>query len=909
MSVSKPQQAYASIMSGIREVRFEGDPVPCQLLLSGQHSFPLVVNSHGQVLMAGSQYGSGRIVIFSHEAQMSMSPDVTINALKWLKGEKSSNMSVGVHNSTDKQVIDNLHKAGFKVKIMNDFSNDKGIGVYITCAYYIKEDAQNIIAFMKSGGGVLIGGQAWWWKSQNPKGNTLLEFPGNKVSAVAGIYFSDLYAEKEPVPIYQIPSSWKSVDLQYDFKDDLQLLLQGLSQFEWEQSLASEILVHGRLSFPIGTTEDGRAFLAGGYYGKGRVVVVAHEYHFALENLTSFWDKILHWLDQGRQGVVGIEPEYALKVLKRSALNTRHTVFKSSLSVFVRSAYSSAHIQEIQEFVAEGGGLLIGGHAWYWAQSHPGQNYLTEFSGNILLNQMGFSLLSGIIEGGVYKAPNTNTSIKEKYHFRHLLHRLSRCVFENKKLTQHEEGCLPKLADGCVGFLQMENFNSHSHQEIVSILTQMLQKTGLPKVSEHSLAKSPIDRFLQSIAADVYKNCSNQEEFLQIVLKENPKLQTVTNQRINFSIATGDVEEWISTGLYLSPGMKTYISVPGDFVEKGWQLQVNSHTDQLRGNELKRAPCVYVRFPVTSKTVLVHNFWGGLIYLIAPPHTQVTEAEVVVQEAVLAPYYKSGVTSLSDWSGRRRAPSPWAELEFENIVLTVPSKEIRGLDRPDELAMVWDRVMRAVADLAVIPHKFTRKERIVCDVQISAGWMHSGYPIMVHNASAEELLTAKEHKEMWGPIHELGHNQQRGCWEFRPHTTEATCNLWSVYVHETVLKVPREKAHGSLTPQSRKSCIKTYIKEGRNLNNWSVWVALETYLQLQEKFGWNPFKTVFEAYHTIQNVPGDNKGKMNLYCQTFSETVRMDLTGFFKAWGWPIEGDTEKKLSKLPAWTDHPMAQ
>ncbi|KAK7882830.1 hypothetical protein WMY93_029004 [Mugilogobius chulae] len=196
MSVSKPQQAYASIMRGIREVRFEGDPVPCQLLLSGQHSFPLVVNSHGQVLMAASQCGSGRIVIFSHEAQMSMSPDVTINALSWLKGEKSSNMSVGVHNSTDKQVIDNLHKAGFKVKIMDDFSNDKGIGVYITCAYYIKEDAQNIIAFMKSGGGVLIGGQAWWWKSQNPKGNTLLEFPGNKVSAVAGIYFSDLYAEK-----------------------------------------------------------------------------------------------------------------------------------------------------------------------------------------------------------------------------------------------------------------------------------------------------------------------------------------------------------------------------------------------------------------------------------------------------------------------------------------------------------------------------------------------------------------------------------------------------------------------------------------------------------------------------------------------------------------------------------------
>lgn len=38
----------------------------------------------------------------------------------------------------------------------------------------------------------------------------------------------------------------------------------------------------------------------------------------------------------------------------------------------------------------------------------------------------------------------------------------------------------------------------------------------------------------------------------------------------------------------------------------------------------------------------VCNLWGGLIYLLAPPQTRVTGVEVVVQQAVLAPYYKSG---------------------------------------------------------------------------------------------------------------------------------------------------------------------------------------------------------------------------------------------------------------------------
>lgn len=38
----------------------------------------------------------------------------------------------------------------------------------------------------------------------------------------------------------------------------------------------------------------------------------------------------------------------------------------------------------------------------------------------------------------------------------------------------------------------------------------------------------------------------------------------------------------------------------------------------------------------------VCNLWGGLIYLLAPPQTRVTGVEMVVQQAVLAPYYKSG---------------------------------------------------------------------------------------------------------------------------------------------------------------------------------------------------------------------------------------------------------------------------
>ncbi|XP_012693333.2 TRPM8 channel-associated factor homolog [Clupea harengus] len=373
-----------------------------------------------------------------------------------------------------------------------------------------------------------------------------------------------------------------------------------------------------------------------------------------------------------------------------------------------------------------------------------------------------------------------------------------------------------------------------------------------------------------------------------------------------------DHEEWISTGLYLSPGMKTDIEFPPHLVGKNWMVQIGCQSDNFRKKDvLKRAPVVCERFPVDDDIVQVWNLWGGLIYLVAPPKFQVQRgAEIVVRTAVQAPYYKSGETTVYHWlMSIRGYPAPWAELEFENLIITLNSEFIRDLERPDLVAEQWDAVMRGMADLAAKPAKFPRKERFVADVQISAGFMHAGYPIMMQAPSAPDLLKLTGKKDPWGPIHELGHNQQLHVWEFSSHTGEATNNLWSVFILETVYGLQWSDALGELKPSNRSRRIQDYIKGGRKLEDWSVFVALETYLQLQEKFGWDAFKRFFGAYHNMEGVPHDKTGKMNTFVETFSKVVNRNLTSFFKAWGWPIEAATEEKLSGLPAWSDHPMAQ
>lgn len=87
---------------------------------------------------------------------------------------------------------------------------------------------------------------------------------------------------------------------------------------------------------------------------------------------------------------------------------------------------------------------------------------------------------------------------------------------------------------------------------------------------------------------------------------------------------------------------------------------------------------------------------------------------------VMCPFCQ-GVTTTADWSKRRTAPAPWAELEGDNIVLTMPSTFVRSIEHPEKLMALWQDIMVAIADLAAIPPKLVRKERIVTDVQISHG--------------------------------------------------------------------------------------------------------------------------------------------------------------------------------------------
>lgn len=199
-----PTESYKTLVKNIKSLNFIEEAVPCDLLLYGDSAFPVIVNPLGQVLIAASQYGKGRLVVMTHENYVT-SPNFSQfiqNAIEWLK--PSADSLVGIQNKLS-SVTQMLSDKGHVVESTFDFQDR--FGVYCVNAY---DDSQSneLITALKEGKGLLIAGQAWYWMIKNKSKNVLLDYPGNKVTSVAGIHFLSDYGQKgayEPTP--QIPIS------------------------------------------------------------------------------------------------------------------------------------------------------------------------------------------------------------------------------------------------------------------------------------------------------------------------------------------------------------------------------------------------------------------------------------------------------------------------------------------------------------------------------------------------------------------------------------------------------------------------------------------------------------------------------------------------------------------------------
>ncbi|XP_062427118.1 TRPM8 channel-associated factor 2 isoform X2 [Rhea pennata] len=900
----KLSATYELLVDGVGPWDFTGGFVPCELLLTGKDAYPVLVSSQKQVLIAVSRYGKGRMVVVSHEGILKDSKFSRFlrNAVDWLK--PSPGALVGVHHRLD-SLSQLLLRAGTKVQAGAELSSP--VGVYCMDAYD-STHAKNLIHFVKEGGGLLIGGQAWYWASQHGKEKVLFEFPGNQVTSVAGVYFTGNTVGKGIFKVAKkIPKIPLLVQHHADLSLDTEFLLRGVSELDIVSGgIPSILLVHGILSFPLCLDSSHRCLLAAARYGKGRVVVATHESQLFSPKLAGFLLNVVQWLDAGKKGLVGVDVSLKrlCELFSPGEVKFQVSHLTSDMSVYCCPCYSDREVEKIHAFVAEGGGLLTGGQAWYWASQNCSKAAVAEYPGNKILNHFGLSVLGLNVQAAKYPAVVPG----EHYHFRKALSLFQRHVDKGEELKVPLKDWLQRLTQDCAAFLRIPAEDCPAYASLHRILTKMLCRSGIPHVSKQCPVQSNSkEAALLCMATELSRAMT---DCATLVPKPT---SAVCDVPVTVEIDGTNLGKtaWRSTGLYLPEGRTAVITFPCMVVGAGLQVQIGCHTDDLsHATKLKRAPVMIHTCDITCQKQSVSCLWGGLIYITVPGKSVLGEVSFTIEGAVRAPFFKLGETCESQWQAYiRHYPAPWAELAIENLILTVPADSIRHIENPKPLLRLWDEIMVAISTLAAIPTKFPRPERIVTDVQISCGWMHAGYPIMGHLDSVKEMVDVKhmQNTGLWGPIHELGHNQQQQAWEFPPHTTEATCNLWSVYVHEKVLGIPRHQAHKALRSQCREERIRGYLNKGAKLKDWEMWTALETYLQLQEGFGWEPFTHLFSDYQKMSTIPKDNPSKMNLWAQKFSQQVNRNLAPFFMAWGWPIRKELAMELSSLPSWEENPM--
>jgi hypothetical protein len=364
-----------------------------------------------------------------------------------------------------------------------------------------------------------------------------------------------------------------------------------------------------------------------------------------------------------------------------------------------------------------------------------------------------------------------------------------------------------------------------------------------------------------------------------------------------------------STGLYAAPGEVIQVQVPPAMLDSGFEVVIGSYGGGLENRtEWRRYPQTQRAFPILERVTKAANGLGGLVLIRVPRGAKLGTQPVAIAGAVEAPWFELGKTRVAEWRNRiRKLPGPWAELAGSRIILTVPSEAIRDLDDPGTLMKTWDEMLDKAAVLASIDRSGYRKERLIFDRQTSAGSLHSGYPVAAHlGPDLERALDAAKLKGegSWGFFHEFGHNHQHDLWAL-PGTGETTCNLWSVYLFEEWTGRSRDGAHPDVHPLRRQQLRRAYFAGGRDFaKEWNVFTALDCYLLIQEKFGWEPFRAVFAEYNGLpeSDWPQSQQDRNDQWVLRLSKACGANLAPYHRTWNLPLSASVEGQLSGLPEW-------
>jgi hypothetical protein len=667
----------------------------------------------------------------------------------------------------------------------------------------------------------------------------------------------------------------------------------------------------------VGKSDGGSdvAVIASGRIGRGRVVAFAHDGYlgegaFKLADTGRLLWNAVRWAaaDKAKPRVGLIDGHELRSLIQQQGGTAERTTVDASFreyDVLVLAPYgvTPEQVKRVRSYLESGGGMLAAATGWGWQQGS--KKPMAEFPGNLLVAGSGLAWTDGFA-----KPTSTNGYT--------VAGEISPCVNAARALelirASREAG--PKdLACGLESIrltLRTLPASESQFRAETSKLLQGLRRFDLVPTHRRPVSvNDPFRRFAVGLETVIAQDAPPSDVRALAAAHNFPGAVPAQAHRGKHTVTIDTVVPgWHSLGLYAAPGEKVAVTVPGTAPPLNLVVQIGSHTDQLwHLDSWERIPHVVRRFPLSEVHTTAANSLGGLIYIDVPGGAPARKIVVAIDGVVEAPLYQLGVTTQVDWrSKQRRRPGPWAELAGRNVIFTVPSFLVRDMDDPGPVMTLWDRIVAAQDAFVSLPRR-ERPERIVADMQISAGYMHSGYPIMIPIDDSIKLGLS-EHRlrreGAWGLFHELGHNHQSGDWTF-DGTGEVTNNLIVLFVFDKVLGLRFDSGHEEIRDRlARNRRIHAFIAKSAPFQEWKSdpFLALMMYIQLYEAFGSKPFEEVFALYRRLPDAerPKSDDEKRDQWLVRLSKATGKNLGPFFQAWGVPTSYSARASIERLPGW-------
>jgi len=371
----------------------------------------------------------------------------------------------------------------------------------------------------------------------------------------------------------------------------------------------------------------------------------------------------------------------------------------------------------------------------------------------------------------------------------------------------------------------------------------------------------------------------------------------------------GAKESWQSTGLYANAGEIVTVTPVAALPDGATvEIRIGCHTDKLFGDKItqwKRFPSIARSFSLRQQPTPVASAFGGPLFVVVKPaqgQSVPSGLSIALRfaNAAEAPFFVIGKTSAQEWRRLRNAPAPWAELVGRNMILHVPAAQVRGREDPAALLEWWDAVVAAEDGLVGWPAR-SAPERVVPDRQISAGWMHAGYPFMCHIASAQDITDLAKLRAQgdWGFFHELGHNHQSADWNFSGQT-EVTVNFFSLYCMEHVVGKPRGTGHPDIEPAKLLPALDRRLGDPPGKGSFD---QLAAFIVLLHEYGWGPLQKTLASYQANPNPPNMQELRRQAeFVLRYSRNAQSDLSGYFKRLGYACPDEFCAELRSWPAF-------